>query len=64
MFGFTTAVKNELKKLIQPFKNELLKHLKKFQDTIEVNKKGTEWQMSLMKNAITKLAQQTDVLKE
>jgi hypothetical protein len=25
MFGFTTAVKNELKKLMQPFKNEIMK---------------------------------------
>ena len=29
-----------------------------------MNKKGTEWQMALQRNAMTRLAQQTDVLKE
>jgi seryl-tRNA synthetase len=64
MFGFTTAVKNELKKLLQPFKNELMKHLKKMGDTVEANKKGTEWQMAIMKNAVNSLAKQTDALKD
>lgn len=64
MFGFTTAVKNELKKLFGPFKNELMKHLKKMGDTVEANKKGTEWQMAIMKNAVNGIAKQTDALKD
>jgi hypothetical protein len=43
MFGFTTSVKNELARLFKPFKNELIKHLKKMWDTVEANKRGTEW---------------------
>jgi hypothetical protein len=34
------------------------------QDTVEANRKGTEWQMSLMKNSATRIANQTDMLKE
>jgi preprotein translocase subunit SecE len=29
MFGFTTAVKNEIKKIVKPFKNEIMKQLKR-----------------------------------
>jgi hypothetical protein len=64
MFGFTTAVKNELKKLFGPLKNELMKHLKRMGDTVEANKKGTEWQLAIMKNAVNSIAKQTDALKD
>jgi hypothetical protein len=64
MFGFTTAVKNELKKVFQPFKNELLKYLKKMSDTVDSNKKSTEWSLAVMKNSLTAVAKQTDEMKE
>jgi hypothetical protein len=43
MFGFTTSVKNEMRRIIRPVKNEILKHLKRMYDTNESNKKTTDW---------------------